>query len=161
MTTTLQLSDKRGDAILLVKVEVDDLAGQALEQAEAAFAAAAGLVGLGAAYEAFGAAPPATVPAVTQLMRPTGQPAQDPWGVPPVPPMQQPQYQQPAPQQYQQPQQQYQPAPQMPAAAAPVCQHGTKLYREGVSAKNGREWKAWFCPAPGTDPTQCAKEWIR
>jgi hypothetical protein len=44
---------------------------------------------------------------------------------------------------------------------APTCQHGTKLYKEGTSASNGRAWKAWFCPAPGNDPTQCAKQWLR
>lgn len=150
MTTTIQLSDKRADAILLVKVEVDD--GLApLEDAEERFAAAVGLVGLGAAYEAFGAAPPATLPSITQLTRP--QPAAaEPWGNPPVAPYQPPaqQYQQPAPA-----------APQMPGAAAPQCQHGTKLYREGIGKQNGKPWKAWFCAAPGNDPTQCPKEWIR
>lgn len=142
MTTRYQISDKRGDAILLVTSEADTP-----EQAEADFAAAVGLAGLGGAYEFFQKElPVATVPSITQLTRP-----QESWGNPPVPPMQQ--------------------APQMPAAAAPqgggapgqapVCQHGTKLYREGTSASNGRAWKAWFCPAPGNDPTQCKKEWLR
>lgn len=149
MGVTYQISDKRGDAILVVKSEFDDA-----ETAESEFAKAAGLAGLGVAYENFlGLNPVATVPSITQLTRPQAEypPAQEPWGQPPVQP--------------------YQAGPPMPAAAqapaqgapgpAPVCQHGTKLYRTGTSATNGREWKAWFCPAPGTDPTQCKKEWLR
>lgn len=163
MTTTIQLSDRKGEAILLVKVEVDDLNSLALGEAEATFAAAAGLVGLGAAYESFGNAPAATIPSITQLTRPPAPPQDDPWGTPPVPPMQpqpqQHQYQQPAPQYA--PQQQY--APQVPAAAggAPGCQHGTKEFISGISPKNGKEWKAWACPARREDPTKCEKEWIR
>lgn len=147
MTTTIQISDKRADAILLVKTEGDfDTPVEVLEEH---FAAAAGLVGLGQAYESFGAAAPATIPSITQLTRPQPQ-AQEPWGQPPVAPYQ------PQPQQYQQPQ------PQMPASAAPQCQHGTKLHKTG-KGKNPpyRDWAAWFCPAPGTDPTQCPKDWIR
>ena len=150
MTTTFQISDKRGDAILVVKSE-----SNSPTEAEADFASAVGLVGLGSAYEAFGAYPSATVPSISQLTRPQAPAAAEPWGQPPVPPMQQ----------------QYQQAPQVPAAAAaapagapgpaPTCQHGTKLYKTGTSASNGREWKAWFCPAPGNDPTQCAKQWLR
>lgn len=142
MTIRLQISDKRGDAILVVKVE-DAVAVAAEEQ----FAAAVGLAGLGTAYEGFGASPVATVPAITQLTRPQLPAAADPWGQPPVPA--------------------YQPAAAplaAPAGApgpAPQCQHGTKLYKTGTSASNGREWKAWFCPAPGNDPTQCAKDWLR
>ena len=146
MSIKFQISDKRGDAILVVVSEADTV-----EQAESAFAAAVGLAGLGGAYESFGTPNPvAALPAAAMVTRP----AQEPWGNPPVQPMQQ-----------------YQQAPQLPAAAAPapagapgpapVCQHGSKLYREGTSASNGRAWKAWFCPAPGNDPTQCAKEWLR
>lgn len=146
MSVTYQISDKRGDAILVVKAEFPTA-----EQAEAEFAKATGLAGLGTAYEGFGTPNPvAAMPAAAMATRP-----QEQWGNPPVAPMQQ----------------QYQQAPQMPAAAAPapagapgpapVCQHGQKLYREGVSQANGRAWKAWFCPAPGNDPTQCAKEWLR
>lgn len=151
MTTTIQLSDKRADAILLVKVEVDS--GAPLEAAEEEFAAAAGLVGLGQAYESFGAAPPATVPGITQLTRPSAHATgvQDPWGQPPVQP-----YQAPAPQYQQQA-----PAPALPSAAAPQCQHGTKEYISGTSQKTGKPWKAWACPARRDDPTKCEKEWIR
>lgn len=140
MSVTYQISDKRGDAILVVKVEE-----ATVEAAEAAFAAGVGLAGLGAAYEAFGN-PVAAVPAAAIVTRP----AADPWGQPPVPPMvpqaAAPQYQQPA-------------APAQ--GQAPTCQHGVKLYREGVSQSTGRAWKAWFCPAASSDPTQCAKDWIR
>jgi hypothetical protein len=143
VSVSYQISDKRGDAILVVRVEEDTV-----EQAEAAFAAATGLAGLGAAYESFGTPNPvAAVPAAAIVTRPA-----EAWGNPPVQPM-------------------------VPAAAAPaqnygtppagqqqppVCQHGAKLYKTGTG-KNPpyREWSAWFCPAPGTDPTQCPKEWIR
>lgn len=142
MSITIQLSDKRGDAILVVKAESDTV-----EQAEAEFAAAAALTGLAGAYESFGISNPvAGIPAIAQLTRPQ---VADPWGQPPVAPYQ---------------------APQVPAAAAPapaggpgtppVCQHGSKLYKTGT-AKTGRQWQAWFCPAPGNDPSQCEKEWIR
>lgn len=70
-------------------------------------------------------------------------PAQEPWGAPPVPPFQ---------------------PPQMPAAAqqtGEACQHGAKVFRSGVSAKNGKEWKAWMCPAKSADPTQCDPQFIR
>lgn len=141
MTVKYQLSDKRGDAILVVVVE--DIAA---EDAEAEFAKAVGMAGLGDSYESFLAPKPvATIPAITQLTRPQQQ---EPWGQPPVQPMV--------------PAAAYQQPPAQPAqGAAPVCQHGTKLYKTGTSPKNGREWSAWFCPAPGTDPTQCAKEWLR
>jgi hypothetical protein len=140
MTTTFQISDKRGDAILVVKVE-----HEIAEQAEAEFAKATGLAGLGTAYEGFGIPNPvAAVPAAAIATRP----AAEPWGQPPVPPMvpaaAAPQYQQPAP------------AP----GGAPTCQHGTKLYKSGTS-QAGRDWKAWFCPASSSDPSQCPKEWIR
>jgi hypothetical protein len=143
MSVTYQISDKRGDAILVVKVEEPTV-----EQAEAAFAAAVGLAGLGTAYESFGIPNPvAAVPAAALATRP----AQDPWGQPPVPPMvpaaATPQYQQPA--------------PAGAPGAAPVCQHGAKLYRSGTAQATGREWKAWFCPASSSDSTQCPKEWIR
>lgn len=152
MTLILQITDKRDQAILLARVEVDEINDLAIQQAEAQLAAAAGLVGLGPSYEAFGAAPPATVPAVTQLIRPVGQPAQapaaapaqQPWGQPPVP-------------QFQSVQQ-----PQVPGAVgAPSCHHGTRVFISGVSQKTGNAWKAWACPANRDDPTKCEKEWIR
>lgn len=135
MSVRYQLSDKRDQAILVIDVTEDTV-----EEAEATFAAAVGLAGLGASYESFSIPNPvAAVPAAAILTRPV-----EPWGNPPVPPM-----------------------PQAAAqgggapGAAPTCQHGTKLYKEGVSASNGRAWKAWFCAAPGNDPTQCPKQWLR
>jgi hypothetical protein len=90
------------------------------------------------------AAAPATAVAALPVQAVASQRAAEPWGNPPVPPM---------------------PAAAAPAGGAPgpapTCQHGTKLYREGTSAANGRAWRAWFCPAPGNDPTQCAKQWLR
>jgi len=137
-----QISDKRGDAILVVKVEDDSV-----ERAEAVFATAVGLAGLGSAYEGFGIPNPvAAVPAAAIATRP----AAEPWGQPPVPPMVPAAA---APQQYQQPA----PAP----GGAPTCQHGTKIYKTGTAQATGREWKAWFCPASSSDPSQCPKDWIR
>jgi hypothetical protein len=145
VTTKFQISDKRGDAILLVSVEVPDGTDPALLGVfEEQFAAAVGLVGLGASYEAFGVAAPATVPQATQVTRPAPayhEPSDPPgWGQPPVPPMQQPQS-------------------QPPAAARPSCQHGPKEYRHGTT--NGRDWAFWGCVARQGDPTKCEKEWVR
>jgi hypothetical protein len=142
MTVSYQISDKRGDAILVVRVEE-----ATVEQAESAFAAAVGLAGLGNAYESFGIPNPvAAVPAAAVATRP----AQDPWGQPPVQPMQ---YAPQVPQA----------AVQQPAGPTPPdpCQHGAWLYREGVAQATGRPWKAWFCAASSSDPTQCQKKWIR
>jgi len=136
MTVRYQISDKRDQAILVIDVTEDTV-----EQAEATFAAAVGLAGLGTAYESFSIPNPvAALPAAAMLTRPQAPAQGDPWGQPPVPPM---------------------PAAAAAPGAAPTCQHGTKLYKEGTSASNGRPWKAWFCPAAGTDPTQCAKQWLR
>ena len=38
--------------------------------------------------------------------------------------------------------------------AAPVCKHGSRIYRKGISKKNGKPYAFWSCPAPmGAD--QC------
>lgn len=179
MTTTLQISDKIGEAIFVVKVENPDPTVAYTEFAAALSAignveAEVTLTRLSAVLARNGGQPePAPVSTVgdplaaavatAQAAFPGAQVVQQqqPWGNPPVPPFQPPQgvYQPvgtiPVP-----PQQQ--PAPQMPGAAAPVCQHGPKQYREGVG-KNPpyRPWSAWFCPAGQNDPTRCEKEWIR
>ena len=53
-------------------------------------------------------------------------------------------------------------APAAPAAftdaTVPQCQHGVKTAKSGTSQKG--PWKAWMCPAPKGDPTQCKPEWI-
>lgn len=96
--------------------------------------------------------PLAAARATVQAAFPGAAPVGEQWGSPPVAPMASQPYQQAAA------------APAAPAGApgpAPTCQHGTKLYKTGVSTKNNREWSAWFCPAPGNDPTQCEKQWLR
>lgn len=132
MTITYQLSDKRQDAILVVKSE-----GATAEEAEAAFAAAAGLAGLGSAYESFGIPNPvAVVPAAAIVTRP-GPAAPTQWGQPPVQPMQ----------------------PQVPAAAggAKVCdRHGLPMQHKSGST-NGRDWAFWGCTGPSND--RCDKVW--
>lgn len=47
-----------------------------------------------------------------------------------------------------------------PAAdpSAPVCNHGVMVYKTGTSAKG--PWKAWFCPAPKGDPSQCKAKFL-
>lgn len=153
MTVTYQLSDKRGDAILLVKAEGEDV-----QAVETAFAAAAGLAGLGTSYETFGAAGPATVPTVQTLIHPQA-PQQEPWGQPPVPQFQ-PQYPQATYQQPQVPAAAAPPPVQQPAVGAPpVCQHGVKQYKSGEGAKG--PWAFWGCTARSDDPTKCDKQWVR
>lgn len=149
MTVTYQLSDRRGEAILLVKAEGP---GEQSDQVYAGFAAAAQSAGLDASLEAFGNLPGAVSVATAILGgQPVPQlPQLQPWGQPPVPA-----YQPPA-QPYQQ--------PPMPAAAqqvqaAPQCQHGTKVHRTGSNDRG--TWNAWACPAPKGDPTQCKFEFIR
>lgn len=45
------------------------------------------------------------------------------------------------------------------AADAPNCNHGPMKYKAGTSNKTGKEYKAWFCPAPqGTQ--QCPAKFI-
>lgn len=60
-------------------------------------------------------------------------------------------------------QQQQQPRPQAvnspPGQQAPSCPHGTKLFRSGTK-RDGGVWRAWMCPAPKGDPTQCKPEWL-
>jgi hypothetical protein len=133
----IQLSDKRGDAILLVAAEGD---AEGVELLEDGFARAAGLVGLGSAYESFGAPAPAAVPAATALTRS---------GPPPVPAAAQRQ-----PEPWEQPQQQPAQDPSVPS-----CQHGPKTYKSGTT--NGRAWAFWGCNGRSDDPTKCEKQWVR
>jgi hypothetical protein len=125
MSTRIQISDKRGDAILLVTTE-----GEVPEQVEAEFAAAAGLLGLGTAYESFGIPNPvATVPAAAIVTRPQVPAAA---------------YQQQAPQ-----------APAAPGGK--LCdRHGLPMqYKSGST--NGRDWAFWGCTGPSND--RCDKVW--
>lgn len=46
-----------------------------------------------------------------------------------------------------------------PGVQVPTCPHGTKTYKEG--AKNGRTWRAFMCPAPKNEPSQCPPEWLK
>lgn len=48
-----------------------------------------------------------------------------------------------------------------PAASGPTCKHGAMTYKEGVSAKTGKPWKAWMCPSPKGTPDQCPADFIR
>lgn len=42
---------------------------------------------------------------------------------------------------------------------APTCNHGPRTAKSGVGPKG--PWRAWFCPAPKGDPTQCEAQWVR
>lgn len=143
MSVSYQLSDKRGDAILVVKAE-----GPAEHQDAiySAFGAAVQDAGLDSALQSFGTSLVAAVATAQPLVQP-----QEAWGQPPVAPYQ------PAPAQ---PAFQPQAQPQVPGAVnAPGCQHGQKVMVTGE--KNGRTWKAWGCPADRNNPTKCGLEFIR
>jgi hypothetical protein len=45
--------------------------------------------------------------------------------------------------------------------SGPSCKHGAKQFKSGVSKKNGKEWKAWDCPAPYGTPDRCEREFVR
>jgi hypothetical protein len=51
------------------------------------------------------------------------------------------------------------PAPVAPPSATPtsgpVCIHGARKYRSGVSAKTGQPYAFWACPTPQGTPDQC------
>lgn len=47
------------------------------------------------------------------------------------------------------------------ANTSPTCKHGQMVYKEGVSQKTGKPWKAWMCPAPKGTPDQCPADFIR
>lgn len=134
MTTTVQISDKRGDAILLVKVEAPDEIDPA--NVFARFVQVAAEAGIDTAVSSFDT--PVPVQAVAAAA-PLTQPAQQSsWGNPPVPPMQ--------------------PAAAAPTPAPPVCQHGPKQYKSGVGAKG--PWAFWGCTARSDDATKCDKQWV-
>lgn len=44
-------------------------------------------------------------------------------------------------------------------ATVPQCQHGPRTAKSGSSAKG--PWKAWMCPAPKGDPSQCKPDWVQ
>ena len=48
-------------------------------------------------------------------------------------------------------------APQtsQPASSGPVCVHGPRKYKSGISSKTGNPYAMWVCPQPQTAPDQC------
>lgn len=44
---------------------------------------------------------------------------------------------------------------------APFCPHGQRVWRAGVSQKNGRPYQMWACPASQSDPSQCKPEYVK
>ncbi len=52
------------------------------------------------------------------------------------------------------------PANTPPGSTAPICPHGTKVYKTG-DKRDGSKWKAWMCPAPKGDESQCPPAWIK
>lgn len=48
-----------------------------------------------------------------------------------------------------------------PVASGPTCKHGAMTFKEGVSQKTGKPWKAWMCPSPKGTPDQCPADFIR
>jgi len=49
------------------------------------------------------------------------------------------------------------PTPVSPASgtAAPVCKHGPRIWREGISKASGKPYAFWACPSPQGTPDQC------
>ncbi len=49
------------------------------------------------------------------------------------------------------------PTPVQPASgtASPVCKHGGRIWREGISKASGKPYAFWSCPAPQGTPDQC------
>jgi hypothetical protein len=43
-------------------------------------------------------------------------------------------------------------------ATVPSCAHGPRTGKSGNSAKG--PWRAWMCPAPKGDPSQCQPDWV-
>lgn len=54
-----------------------------------------------------------------------------------------------------------QPAVTATPSTAPTCKHGAMTYREGMSQKTGKPWRAWMCPAPKGTPDQCPADFLR
>jgi len=48
-----------------------------------------------------------------------------------------------------------------PGGESRQCRHGEMTFRSGVSAKNGKVWKAFMCPTPQGTADQCEAEWLR
>lgn len=53
------------------------------------------------------------------------------------------------------------PQQQAPGGESRQCAHGEMVFRSGVSQKNGKPWKGFFCPTPKGTPDQCQAEFIR
>lgn len=45
------------------------------------------------------------------------------------------------------------------SATTPQCAHGEMVARSGSGAKG--PWKAWMCPAPKGDPSQCQPNFLK
>ena len=46
-------------------------------------------------------------------------------------------------------------APATQTQGGPVCQHGPRKYKSGISSKTGNPYAMWVCPQPQTAPDQC------
>lgn len=46
------------------------------------------------------------------------------------------------------------PQAQAPSATGPICQHGPRKYKSGISSKTGKPYSMWVCPMP-QGPEQC------
>ena len=47
------------------------------------------------------------------------------------------------------------PVSQASGTASPVCKHGTRIWREGISKASGKPYAFWSCPSPQGTPDQC------
>jgi hypothetical protein len=49
--------------------------------------------------------------------------------------------------------------PEVPKPQGPTCEHGNRVYKEGVSAK-GNPYKLWACPSQNRN-NQCPAKWVK
>lgn len=47
------------------------------------------------------------------------------------------------------------PVSEASGTAAPVCKHGARIWRSGVSKTSGKPYAFWACPSPQGTPDQC------
>lgn len=47
------------------------------------------------------------------------------------------------------------PVSEASGTAAPVCKHGARIWRSGISKASGKPYAFWACPSPQGTPDQC------
>lgn len=47
-----------------------------------------------------------------------------------------------------------------PTPTGPMCPHGERVFKTGVSNQTGKSWRAWFCPLPKGAAGVCDVQWV-